>query len=77
MKSHTFTKICPWKKRGTRKGRNMEKLTPRVDYWYANADRAARGRSASEVVLQSLGINGGGATIEDTYVSSIDTQGIQ
>ena len=75
-KSLTFAKICPWKKRGTLKEGMMEKLMPRVDYWYANAGRTARGRSASEVVLQSLGINGGGI-LAGTELLSYDKQGIQ
>lgn len=75
-KSLTFAKICPWKKRGTLKEGMMEKLMPRVDYWYANAGRTARGRSASEVVLQSLGINGGGI-LAGTELLSKDKQGIQ
>ncbi|MBR2228684.1 MAG: hypothetical protein IJ886_00205 [Prevotella sp.] len=43
--------------------------------WYRQADRTASGRSASEVVLQSLGINGGGIPAS-TYLLSYDTQGI-
>ena len=51
-------------------------MARRDDYWYRMTDRTTSGRSASEVVLQSLGINGSGAISADTYYLSIDTPGI-
>lgn len=43
----------------------MGKLMSRRDYNWDAADRTALGRSASLVVLQSLGINGGGILTAD------------
>ena len=42
-------------------------MARRVIYWHGEADRTALGRSVSAVVLQSLGINGGGAIPAETY----------
>ena len=53
----------------------MEKLMSRRNDSYYVADRTAQGRSASEVVLQDLGINGGGISA-DSYDQSLDNKDI-
>ena len=60
----------------------MITLMARRDYfnWYGMADRTAQGRSASGVVLQRLGINGGGisaAVDSDSYNMVIDCKPTQ
>ena len=44
-------------------------MTRTIRNWYYRDDRTALGRSASEVVLQSLGINGGGISAFDDRLS--------